>query len=274
VSTHRQARTGPRVATVICLHSSASSARQWSSLAAALAREYSVITPDLIGYGAAKDWDGLRPLTLDDEACRIEPLLAAAGQAVHLVGHSYGAAVALQLALRNPGRIRSIALYEPTLFPLLDDDARMRAESIEIRNVRDAVRDALRGGRAEASAQLFVDYWSGLGAWRALPSNRQQAIVARMPKVNAEFDALFGSAPPATAVRQVDRPTLLMVGTVTRRPPQRVAERLGRLLPDVTRQDMSAAGHMGPLTHADSINGAIGTFLAARRARAPMAQAA
>jgi len=45
-------------------------------------------------------------------------------------------------------------------------------------------------GRCEAAAEHFVDYWSGPGAWAALPPPRRQAIVTRMPKVNAEFGAL------------------------------------------------------------------------------------
>ena len=40
-----------------------------------------------------------------------------------LVGHSYGAAVALIAALACPERVRALVLYEPTLFSLVDADA-------------------------------------------------------------------------------------------------------------------------------------------------------
>jgi pimeloyl-ACP methyl ester carboxylesterase len=42
--------------------------------------------------------------------------------AFHLVGHSYGALVALAMALQAPGRIKSLHLIEPPLLRLLDDD--------------------------------------------------------------------------------------------------------------------------------------------------------
>jgi pimeloyl-ACP methyl ester carboxylesterase len=46
-----------------------------------------------------------------------------------LVGHSYGAAVALIAALATPGRVRAMALYEPTLFALLDAEIVIVADS-------------------------------------------------------------------------------------------------------------------------------------------------
>ena len=62
---------------VISLHSSASSPRQWSALAQTLGSAYRVSAPALIGYGDTPDWHYQRPLSLDDEAERIEPLIDA-----------------------------------------------------------------------------------------------------------------------------------------------------------------------------------------------------
>lgn len=41
---------------------------------------------------------------------------------MHLIGHSYGGAVSLHVALQRPERVRSLALYEPVLFAPLRDD--------------------------------------------------------------------------------------------------------------------------------------------------------
>jgi len=66
---------------------------------------------------------GPGPLVLRDEVELIEPVLSRASSPLALIGHSYGAAVALVAALTNPGRVRAMALYEPTLFALIDADA-------------------------------------------------------------------------------------------------------------------------------------------------------
>ena len=266
--------TAARAPAVICLHSSASSARQWAQLQDALAGGYRVIAPDLLGYGSAREWTHSRPLSLDDEASRIEPLIAAEPDGVHLVGHSFGGALALHLALRNPGRVKSVALYEPVLVNLIQEDLRSRAATIEFTAVRIAVRRAVHSGRAEHAANVFVDYWSGAGAWQALPDKRRQAIVQRMRKVDAEFDAIFYDAKSLSAYRRITVPVLAMVGSATRTPPRAILDRLVTALPDVQRREIARAGHMGPLTHADEVNSGIRAFLDAQEARAPLARAA
>ena len=44
------------------------------------------------------------------------------GEKFHLIGHSYGGMVALQLAAQaQPQRVRSLSLFEPIAFHLLPD---------------------------------------------------------------------------------------------------------------------------------------------------------
>ena len=250
---------------VICLHSSGSSPRQWSALAQTLGTGYRVLTPALIGYGDTPDWHYERPLTLDDEAQRIESLIQAEPAGVHLVGHSFGGAVALKLALRNPGRVTSVALYEPVLFSLLNGDSTDRPGPprgmAEINAVRIAIRRSLYSGRAAFAARLFVEYWSGPGAWEVLDARRQAAITARMRKVDAEFDAVSCNMASLTDYRAFRVPVLLLVGGHTRHPARRIAELLGSVLPEVTREDVRSAGHLGPISHAAEVNARIATFL-------------
>ncbi|HEX9185333.1 MAG TPA: alpha/beta hydrolase [Burkholderiales bacterium] len=267
-----------QAAAVICLHSSASSPRQWAALAQTLGAVYRVAAPELIDYGEACGWHYERPLTLEDEAQRIEPLIESEPDGVHLVGHSYGGAVALELALRNPGRVRSVALYEPVLFSLLNDGTAERpgrsTVKTEIDEVRFAIRRSLHAGRAAFAARLFVEYWSGPGAWESLDARRQAAITARMRKVDAEFDAVnFGMA-SLTDYRAVRVPVLLLVGGSTRRPARRIAELLGSVLPGSTRECVRNAGHMGPISHATEVNARIAAFLDAQSGYDHLARAA
>jgi pimeloyl-ACP methyl ester carboxylesterase len=274
VLAHPLGGSAPRGPAVICLHSSASSARQWAPLQEALGAAFRTVAPDLLGYGAEEKWASERPLSLDDEARQIEPLIVAEADGVHLVGHSYGGAVALHLAMRNPGRVKSVSLYEPVLFNLLHEDLASRAAAVEISAVRIAVRRAVYSGRAEQAAQMFADYWSGPGAWGALPAKRRQPIVARMRKVDAEFDAVFYNATSLFAYRRLAMPVLAMIGETTRRPPRRILDLLGTVLPDVARREIAGAGHLGPLTHAEEVNARIRAFLGIQEAHAQLARVA
>src|SRR5512138_3457520 len=98
---------------VILLHCSGSSGAQWRTLASTLEARHLVAAPDLIGYGSAAPWTGRAPFSLAQEAGPILSLIGTLGEPVHLVGHSYGGAVALHIALTRPELVRSLTLIEP-----------------------------------------------------------------------------------------------------------------------------------------------------------------
>lgn len=146
-------RGGPAV---LCLHSSGSSSRPVGRARLRLGHRYRVLAADLVGHGKSAGWrDGEEP-TLEREAERLAPILEAEADDVHLVGHSYGAAVAVKLALALPGRVRSLALYEPVKFRLLldapePDPAGRKSWRPRARCRRRSTRGAARIRRAASS---------------------------------------------------------------------------------------------------------------------------
>src|SRR5687767_16029994 len=93
---------------VVLLHCSGSSGAQWRALAAKLAGRYTVVAPDLIGYGAAAPWPGQREFSLAQEAAPVLDMLGRLGSAVLLVGLSYGGAVALLVAGNRADALRTL----------------------------------------------------------------------------------------------------------------------------------------------------------------------
>lgn len=112
----RETGAGPAI---VCLHSSASSSGQWRALTERLADRFKVIAADLYGCGKTPAWPSDHPMYLDDELERLSPAFRAAGDRFHLIGHSYGVAIALKAALKDPQRLISLVLYEPVLFSVL-----------------------------------------------------------------------------------------------------------------------------------------------------------
>lgn len=259
------------MATIICLHCSGSSGRQWASLAAAFAPGQTVHTPNLLGYGSDEPSGPAGDVTLDAEAARIEAVMHATRGPVVLVGHSYGAAVATRMALRRPDRIVGLALYEPVLFSLIlrGDDGAGR----EILATGLAIRDDALAGRVPRAAARFVDYWSGAGAWDAMDARPRDGVCLRMGKVAREFGALFADTLPLAAYARLTMPVLLLEGETTPAPPRAVTRSLLRVLPDATHVRVDGAGHMGPITHAEAVNGEILRFVGAidRRRRVGLA---
>ena len=107
--------------TVIALHSSGASGRQWLPLAAALADTHRVITPDLHGHGDGPPMPGAGVSIVAADSEHIAHLVLASPPGVHLVGHSYGAAIAMRVARRCGTHLGSLALVEPVAFRLLFD---------------------------------------------------------------------------------------------------------------------------------------------------------
>jgi pimeloyl-ACP methyl ester carboxylesterase len=254
----REAGTGP---SVVCLHSNASTSGQWRGLMVRLAPAFRVLAPDSYGAGKSPDWPSDRRIRLLDEVALIEPVLARAGSPVALVGHSYGAAVALIAALTDPARVRAMVLYEPTLFALLDAET---APPNEADGIRDAVATAglfLDAGNRDAAAECFIDYWMGRGAWKRTPEQRRPPIAASVVKVRRWGHALFTEPTPLEAFRSLDVPVLYMVGKRSTASAHGVARLLAATLPRVELLELDDLGHMGPVTHPDLVNDVIARYL-------------
>ncbi|HEY6966334.1 MAG TPA: alpha/beta hydrolase [Burkholderiales bacterium] len=254
----REAGAGPGV---VCLHSNASSSGQWRGLMDTLAPKFRVLAPDSYGAGKSPEWPSDRVITLGDEAALIEPVLAEAGEPLALVGHSYGAAVALIAALQNPRRVRALALYEPTLFYLLDAEKPAPNEADGIRDAVARSAAALDANDRDAAAGHFIDYWMGAGAWRQMPEPRKPPIAASMVNVRRWGHALTNEPTPLAAFRSLDIPVLYMVGKRSTASAHGVARLLTGALPRVEVMEFEKLGHMGPVTHPEPVNAAILRFL-------------
>ena len=84
---------------------------------ASLAGAYQLITYRRRGYGTDSRTADKTPTTAERQPADWAGLLRRLGlQQVHVVGHSFGGCIALQLALDSPHLVRSLALLEPALF--------------------------------------------------------------------------------------------------------------------------------------------------------------
>lgn len=267
-TTYRLTRPRASRATLICLHSSASSGRQWDTLAAMFAMRFHVLTPDLLGY-SQEGWRIGRLTTLDEEAEHVEPLLPAAG--AHLFGHSYGATVALQLALRWPERVLSLTLYEPVRFGVLLQHPATREEGETIVGVGRRIGLEVLSRSLREAGRHFVDYWSGAGSWDSLAPRRQEGVAARMSKVHADFEAVFADRVPLAAYARLAMPIHLMGGTRSPLPARKVLELLAAKMPDATLKMIPGVGHMAPVTDPGEVAGHLPPWLSMRESAAQAA---
>jgi len=103
---YRIAGSGPPV---VLIHGMLNSSSHWQSVALELAREHTVIAPDLIGHGDSAAPRG--DYSLGAHAASIRDLLAAIGiERATIVGHSLGGGVAMQFFYQFPQRVERLVL--------------------------------------------------------------------------------------------------------------------------------------------------------------------
>lgn len=254
----REAGNGPGI---VCLHSNASSSSQWRGLMELLAPRFRVLAADSYGAGKSPEWPSDRQISLADEVALIEPVLRDAGSPLTLVGHSYGAAIALRAAVDRPERVRTLVLYEPTLFSLVDAEAPAPNATAGIRQAVVDASLALDAGDRDRAAAAFIDYWMGEGTWQRMPEPRRQPIAASVVNVRRWAHALLTEPTPLQAFRALDVPVLFLLGEKTTASARGVARLLVAALPRVEVLEFDELGHMGPVTHPERVNAAIAKFL-------------
>jgi len=226
-----------------------------------LAGRFHVLAPDAYGSGQSPAWPPDRRLSLRDEVDLLEPVFERAGSPHVLVGHSYGAAVALIAAISRPERVRAMALFEPVLFALLDAESPPPNEADGIRDAVTHAVGAFDAGDPSGAAECFIDFWMGRGVWARMPDSRKAPIAATIINLRQWANALMTEPTPLAAFSHLRMPVLLMTGSGTRAPARGVARLLASTLPRIEVVELPGIGHMGPTTHPEIVNDVIVRFL-------------
>ena len=254
---YRETGAGP---SIVCIHGSASSSGQWRPLMDRLSGRFRLISPDLYGHGGTPPWPGERGMCVDDEVDLLEPVFRLV-ERFHLVGHSWGGAIALKAALRHLPRLESMVLFEPALWSLLIAEDPDSDAAREISKGHDDTQRLLDGGDYDRAGEYFIDYWIGPGTWIGMTQARRSAFADSMHGASPEWHASSHETIPLSAFAAVDVPVLLLSGTKSAAPGRAITRLLASVLPHVTVVGLAGIGHMGPVTHPDMVNAEIEAFL-------------
>jgi lipase len=215
-------RYGPsRPPQVLAIHGLTGHGQRWQTLATRHLPEVAIAAPDLIGHGRSS-WAA--PWTLDSNVAALADLLAADTEGpVVVVGHSFGGAVALNLAATRPDLVASLVLLDPAVgldggwmrdvaddmfaSPDYTDREEARAEKVsgswgevdtdELDRELDEHLIELPNGRHgwRISIPAMLSYWSELARPITLPRNGTPTTLVRATKTDPPYatDALISS---------------------------------------------------------------------------------
>jgi lipase len=210
---------------VLAIHGLTGHGQRWRTLATDHLRDVTIVAPDLLGHGHSS-WSA--PWTIDANVAALADVLH---EPTVVVGHSFGGALALNLAAARPDLISALVLLDPAVgldgawmrdiadgmfaSPDYTDRAEARAEKAngswadvdpaELDRELDEHLIGLADGRVgwRISIPAMMSYWSELARPIALPPNDIPVTLVRAtqtdpPYVTAELVDRLGQRPDFT----------------------------------------------------------------------------
>lgn len=165
---------------------------------------------------------------------------------VDIVGHSYGGALGLKVALARPDRVRHIVLHEPVLWGCY----RALATPSEVREFDQRVAPFLDPARSGDPTWVrdFIDFWSGAGTFDALLPPMQESLVAQGHKLFAQVHQLMVEDQGPEQWTALP-PFHVTLGRDTPLAQRRSMSLLADTLPQMNLE-LVDGGHMAPVTKA------------------------
>ena len=242
----------------LLLHCSLAHSGAWKGVATELDDLLSMTLFDLPGHGGS----GALPDTAEIQALSLAMARDLVDGPTDLIGHSFGATVALRLAVENPELVRSLTLIEPPFVAVVKQDhPGLRLEDDHVMAV---YARAMEEGDRERAARVFTGEWGDGRPWESLREASRQAMIDQIHLIGAQNPALredVGGMLAPGVLEAVQVPTLLIEGGASPEEVGMIQDGLERRLPNTRRKIVDGAGHMVPITHAKEVAAEIRNFL-------------
>jgi pimeloyl-ACP methyl ester carboxylesterase len=240
---------------VVFVHGAFCDYRFWEGQIEAVGRSLRATAVSLSGFHpgpplAASDFSAERHVG------ELTAFIASFGVPVHLVGHSRGGRIALNVAAHLNNAVRSLVLIEPGgemdrnfLLPQPQAQAKPPAAT----DTRERAMVLIQSGRREDGMRLYIDSGHGDGRWDRLPPAIKRILLANAETISGMVRDR--SSPLAeTPARKISCPTLLIEGSDS--PPifSRVLDALEAYLPKRKRRRVDGADHFLPWERPSEVN--------------------
>lgn len=221
----------------------------WFAVKGSLAERFTVYAIDRRGRGETSTTAGH---SIEEEFEDVAAVIRNTGEPVSLLGHSYGAHVALGAAALVPDLVRKLILYEPPVATSMTDD--------QLR--------ALEGDAAEGNWDAFVSRF--LGEVTHMPSSQLatlrttpiwQMLLAEGKATLQDFHALKKHDFKPEKFASLTIPILFLCGSLSPPVGTQVTDSLMNVIPDATKATLGGQGHEGMLTNSSQFVDTVSSFL-------------
>jgi pimeloyl-ACP methyl ester carboxylesterase len=203
--------------------------------AKAFSKAFTVYNYDRRGRG---DSGNTLPYSIDREVEDIEAMVEAAGGTAFLYGHSSGAVLALESALKLGDKIRKVVIYDASY---VHDET----EKKEYRQLSEVVEALLKSGKNAKAMKVFLQ---GIGMPKPfvalLPLFPGWSTMKALAPTLMYDIALTANLPSLKRLASIETPTQVIVGEKSPEGLHDVASQIADAIPHATLVRMKGQDHM------------------------------
>lgn len=233
--------------TLVLLHGVGLRSEAWNGLTAYLSDSFSIYAIDLPGHGESKSLEG-EASSLKDYSDVITAYLESFDGPVHVVGHSMGAMIAIDIAIHHPERVKSIAAL----------NAIYQRSDIASKAVK-ARAEALRGiAQKDLNTDVTLQRWFGeypegdsLDAAKACDGWIRKTPIKEYQK--AYYCFAHHDGPSMQQLPKLQVPSLFITGADEPNSTPEMSQAMAQIAPLGRAEIIRGAAHMMPMTHAKQV---------------------
>jgi pimeloyl-ACP methyl ester carboxylesterase len=242
---------------VILIHGSGpgvTSYANWRLVLPALAENFRVLAPDMVGFGFSE-----RPANIkygvqtwaDQVVGLMDPLEL---PAAHLVGNSFGGAIALRVASQHPDRVGKLVLMGSmgVPFPITEGLERVWGYEPSFENMR-KVLDVFAYSRELVNDELAEVRYRG-----SIQPGFQESFAAMFPAPRQRW--VEAMCTPEDDIRRLPHRTLIVHGREDQVIPVQTSLRLMELIDNADLSVFSHCGHWSMIERTKDFNRIVGEF--------------
>ena len=223
-------------------------ATNWVFVKASLEQRYTVYAVARRGRG---ETDATEGHSMEDEISDTAAVIASLDEPAFLLGHSYGAHVALGAAMLETDKVRKLVLYEPPHPEVFDKEVVRRLEGLASREKWDEFAETFFRDMLHVPADVLEEMRAPQ-TWSPIIDDARASLGDLQAITRYSFDA--------ERFRGLNIPVMLQIGTESPRH-QYATDALAAVLPDVRIEELAGQAHEAMTTAPDRYAESVSRFL-------------